>query len=97
MSSQFPPRGGFDEAPLHELVVRLIRGRFSGSVEVRSTAAVRIFHLVSGYLCAATSDHAGEQLDVLLERTISPTLSREQRRLIRGRVESGQQYARTLV
>lgn len=97
MSSQFPPRGRFDESPLHELIVRLIRGRFSGSVEVRSEAAVRIFHFDNGHLCAATSDHPVEQLDVILEKTISPTLSREQRKLARERRQAGQPLARALV
>jgi len=97
MSSQFPPRGGFEESPLHELVVKLIRGRFSGSIEVRSATTVRIFHFDSGNLCAATSDHPNEQIDTLLERTITPTLSKEEKRLVRERIEGGQPFARALV
>ena len=97
MSSQFPPRGGFAESPLHELVIKLIRGRFSGSVEVLSDSAVRIFHFDNGNLCAATSDHAAEQIDTLLERTISPTLSRDQRRQVQERIQAGQPFARALV
>jgi hypothetical protein len=97
MSSQFPPRGRFDESPLHELIVRLIRGRFSGSAEVRSEAAVRIFHFDSGNLCAATSDHPAEQIEVTLERTIAPTLNREQKRLLKERQQAGQPLARALV
>lgn len=97
MSSQFPPQGRFDESPLHELIVRLIRGRFSGSVEVRSEAAVRIFHFDNGNLCAATSDHEQEQIDVILEKTISPTLSRDQRKQVKERQHAGQLLARSLV
>lgn len=97
MSSPIPPKGDFEKFPIHEMVAKLILGRFSGSVEIKSPGAMRIFHFDSGNLCAATSDHPEEKLDSILERTISPTLNREQKRLIKERIQGGQAYARALV
>ena len=97
MSSHFPPSGSFDDFPFHEMVVRLLRGRFSGSVEVISGSSCRILHFDSGNLCAATSDSPAEQLDGLLEQEFSTDLRGERLRLVKEALKAGQNYGQALV
>ncbi len=97
MSSHFPPSGLFEDFPFHEMVVRLLRGRFSGSVEVVSGSSCRIMHFDSGNLCAATSDSPAEHLDGLLEQEFSTDLRGEQLRLVKEALKAGQNYGQALV
>jgi hypothetical protein len=97
MKSNLPPSGNFSQVPLHELLVKLLQSKFSGSMEVKAGSTTRIFHLDNGNLCAATSNHPVEKIEQILEETLVPTLRGEQKKELKRRVRGGEAIATVLI
>lgn len=97
MAYQFPPSGNFEEVPLHELLLKLARGRFSGSIEIKANKANRVFHYDNGNLCAATSDSSEEGLEHILDQTFVPTLKPSQKEEVESRLKDGGTLSSALV
>lgn len=97
MITKYDDRGNFDDFLPHELLVHLVRSSFNGSIELQYEGQSRSLHFSSGRLTSAASTFHGEQVDKLIERSISTTLGDEEREALLDMVKEGHKYGQAVV
>lgn len=97
MITKYSPLGNFEDFLPHELLVDLIRAEFSGSIEIRFADGSRTIRFSKGQVAGTSSTYHQEQIDKIIERTISADLEDDQREELLELAQQGMKYSQAVV